>query len=237
MSTPDNSFSTESFIEKSRIQLLRYLAVFILLLPVISRFVLSVVLKNKAEIQSFLFEGTIFTLGLTLAIYIKKGKSLKPFYWIMTALAFFGIFFLTTRPLTGVLNNKNSYILVFPLIAFFLLGKRKGLLLTVIYTVVLSGRTLQVLLQVNPIDWNVLYTFIQNIIVASVLIYFFTDAQEKAEVAIRKRQDELEKEIEERKKIQDELERMNKLMIGRELAMADMKKKMEEMKGTIGVKE
>jgi hypothetical protein len=156
---------------------------------------------------------------------------------------------------TSALDFQSSInsMTAFPPIAFFLLGRKKGLGWTIF--LLLAALMLLLLNQLHYVNFSYMSKFALDyfisFIIVAVFIYFYESINEKNHTIIITKNSELEKinidqnkrnmELEELKKALEvsnesykdklsEIEKLNKMMVNRELKMIELKKEIETLK-------
>ena len=188
--------------------------------------------------------GTALIMGI-LYIWVKKSSDIKNIARAVTA-AFMLIFFYFSYTV------KNPFLAgvffpIFPLFAFFLRGKKEGVVWLSVFLVAAAAYfsaayfaliSVPYLLSLNPA------IHIVNLFLYVLVIYFYVDVEEKSRQLLTnqsQKQQEINKqltlEVEARKKAElelrqnaDRLKQMNDVMVGRELKMREMKEEIERLK-------
>ena len=191
----------------------------------------------------FVFEFAIFLMLFFSVFYIRKtGKTKLP---IALGVLVNVIMALDNILIGGFNNTGILWIYPFPAIAFFLVGRKKGLLSTafllLVFILLYAFHALDLL--ALPYSDFTLQMFLVTFIVTSMLFYFYQLSIERGNnlilrqsITLRNANKRLEEEVRERKKYSEELkkekeefENLNKLMIGRELRINELKKKMAQI--------
>lgn len=195
---------------------------------------------------SLVVNGILFIVSILMFLYSSRAKNPVLGYWLTTILAFFGLLFII---FVTKLKVDYSLVILFPIIAFFLLGKSRGVLWTIAYIATVAGIML-FRTTTGEETFRMLFQVAFSIVTATSIIYFYQAAVDIAQSAVKERTQKLEesvtkleeeitlrktaetnleenlKTVEVQKK---ELQDLNALMIGRENAMADLKRRVEEL--------
>jgi hypothetical protein len=149
----------------------------------------------------------------------------------------------------GIANTGLFWFFFFPQIAFFLTGQKRGLLwITVLVLISASVVALDMFGIVNvAFSWVVLRQFGISFIAVTIITFFIMDRIEYDQDLAKKKtkillglNEKLSTEITDRQDAEDnlktktaELERLNTIMIGREVRMAELKQENQELKERI----
>src|SRR4030042_3710076 len=237
--SPDATLEdVQAILDNSRRRFLRTLAVFgIISAPL---WPLTMYLFHLGEV-SLLFNGVILILSIILYLVFTYAKNLTIGYWCTVTAAFFILILINFFPQESTVTNNASWIPFFPIVAMFLLNKRPGILMTLLYFFVVVGIFIVNLFQI-PGNQTLIFTIIFSLGTTIFLLYSYKNIEENIKQLTKQREEELERMVIQlgtvTTKLQDnlmraakqkeELENMNKLMVGRELAMADLKKRVSE---------
>jgi hypothetical protein len=201
----------ESPIEKNRRVFFRLILIFGMVgsvsLPVIN--ILLKVENSSVAIDIVAF----FAFAVIYFLFTKKHFEAIS-YWLITVLSFLAIIGINFQS-PDFFNVRNvSLFAIFPIISVFLLGKKNGLLLSLIFLFNVFVFTFVI----TEIGTAFLISF--DIAIALFVLYFYQHSQEKT-------QEELASTIAQITHQKEQLERMNKVMVDREIIMIELKKKIE----------
>lgn len=215
---------TKEIFNKSRLLFVRLLLAFSLVATFLSPIIISIFSLGDPKI---LFNIAFFTVLLILFAF-----SFTQYVFFTYSTTVFLIFtvliYMNFSPTLGYLNNDNSMLVIFPVVAFFLLGKKLGILWTLVYFVVSSAL---IVLNIAPVPTKDTFIFhmTTSIIGTTLAVYFYQFAVDTAEKLVKKRENQLKQTIDTIMEQKQELANMNQLMVGRELTMVEMKKKIQEL--------
>lgn len=201
---------------------------------------INFILKNYLEVISFLIFGLIFIANISALKYTKNislAKSIVIFLIIELFL------FLLIRG--GIANTGIYWLFIYPIVVFFIKGKKKGIYWAVFFIIFLF-----ILLYLKKIGTIYLafesiniYMTIAFIVLISLFIYIYQYIIEYTSFTIREKNKEihlvnqkLSDEVRQRKKIEKKLlqelvesKKINKLTIKRELKIIDLKEKIKNL--------
>ena len=233
---------TSSILDTSRRHFLKIILLLIIAGSVIRPFILFIL--NLAD-PEFLFNAIVFVLFSFMYFLLEFKKQLRFSSWIMIIISLIATLYLVHDTLQETTNAINTFVIIFPLAAIFLLGKKIGIIFSCLEII-----SLILLLFFEMLSPSIIFQTMFNIAVAIFILYFYQDTEEKSQQLLTDRGKklehaiaQLEDEIKKREEIQvelkqsleeihaekKELERLNAVMVGRELVMADMKQKMKAM--------
>lgn len=147
--------------------------------------------------------------GLSLGwLFLRRLRNGRIVYRINVVL--FGLLILYMLVIGGTGGSKILWMYTFPLIAFFLFGKKEGLFWSVGAIVVAT------MLFWNPLQFSAAYQypsafsvrFITTYVIVSAVTYWFEYFRYKYRKDIEFKNDNLQQEIEERKQVEEERERL-----------------------------
>ncbi len=167
--------------------------------------------NQSAIIDFFAFFLFIFILGLS---GIKKFTKIN--YWIISIFSFAAVMGINYQ-VNGLFNVQNvSLLVIFPIIAIFFLGKRHGIFLSGLFVIA----NFIIIFKITNLGTAFQICF--DICIAIFVLYFYELTQENS-------QKELAESVHQLTEQTEQLQKMNKIMIDRELVMIDLKKRIAEL--------
>lgn len=189
----------------------------------------------------------LVTIVVMTGIYFwaKKEEKVTRVSLVVILLGFISVFMLSSY--TPNTSEVGSYFPLFPLLAFFLAGKRGGLVWFGIFiTSFVAYLVLAATGIIHPLSVvEEPFIYVVTLGFYLLMVYFFVDVQEKSQKVLNDQtlkekqiNQRLVQEVVARKKVEAELvekggrlEKINKVMVGRELEMVELKKEIAKLKG------
>ena len=177
-----------------------------------------------------------FTLTSILAVNLSHARRYKNYKFnIYFGITFSAVLFVYTF-LTGGINNTGFvWYYTFPLIAFFLLGSKKGAIATILIllpvVILFLMKTPPPILTNYGFDFKV--RFLSSFLLVFVFSYLFEYSRERKEEELQNEHDDLEKRVDERTSdLQEAIESLQK-EIGERRRIAEALRESEEKYRTI----
>jgi hypothetical protein len=234
-----------SFIDQSRRRFLRLFG--LVGMTIVPLWTLGIILFKLGDP---VFPVQIILTGLSFVLFaFSFAKKPTPGYWVGTLLTFIVTLLFNIGPGGHGLERDFSSLFLFPMAALLLLGARFGTIGTIVYILIIVFVLISNVTQMNAKP-SLILQLIMNTVSGIGILYFYQWAQDKTQQEVlteqKKREEtinQLHTEVQKRQEAEillndqlrkieiqkKELEDLNHLMIGRENAMADMKRKMEEL--------
>ena len=187
--------------------------------------------------------GTILITGASY-LWTKKSSDTKNISRVLAAVFMLALFYFTYTVVNPFL--AGVFFPIFPLFAFFLRGKKEGIIWLVVYLAGIFAYFSAAyfgLISAPYLFSSGLTTVIISLFIYLLVIYFYVDVEEKSRQLLTnqsQKQEEINKqltlEVEARKKAElelrqnaERLKEMNDAMVGRELKMTELKKKIVQL--------
>ena len=192
-------------------------------------------------------EILITLILMTNLIFVRKTKNVDLASTVVIfALIPFYIFIINTG---GIAQTGLFWLHPFPIVAFYFKGKKYGSYWSIVllaYLVVLFTLK-QFDIHLTPLDPTPIRQATMSYILMVIFIYSYANAMEKKEEIIKNSatklnklnstltitNKKLKKQYKESQDRTEELEKINKLTVGRELRMTELKKEIEELKSKL----
>jgi hypothetical protein len=236
-----------------RLEILNSIIFIALLSQIPFTFIDVVSLKDYGSIPRHI---AITSMCIFLIIYLRTRSAITVVARFFLGFVFFMIIYFLWNDEASALSLVNLF--VFPTFAYLLRGRKEGLLWTGILLSLFTGFCILNAYNLTPSKFN--GQFLNSVyfifLITIVFIHTYQRIIDNKEQALTERKDELAttadqltKEVETRRKTEmlateqsqklsvqnDELSRMNKMMVDRELKMVAMKNEITELKSKLGI--